>query len=201
MRHRIVFSLTLLALFLTMAPTALASSKWYVDGVHGNDKNSCKSAQTACKTIGHPISLASSGDSIMVAAATYTENLTISKSLTIIGSGAMTTVIDGGGHGTVVTISSTRVALSKLTIQHGGGGILNAGTLTISYSTISNNTGFLFGFGAGIFNRGTLTINSSFIAQNEVAGGVHPRPLLPRFRRRHLQCRYGDHQQQHHQRE
>ena len=164
MKHRLVFhSLMLLAVFLALTSTVLASSTWYVDGVHGSDSKNCKSRQHACKTIGHAISLAHSGDSIMVAAATYTENLTISKSLTIIGSGAMTTVIDGGGHGTVVTISSTRVALSKLTIQHGGGGILNAGTLTISYSTIRNNTGFLFGFGAGIFNRGTLTrdVNTS----------------------------------------
>jgi hypothetical protein len=33
----------LVALFLALAPTALASSKWYVDGVNGNDKNNCKS--------------------------------------------------------------------------------------------------------------------------------------------------------------
>jgi hypothetical protein len=52
---------------------------------------------TACKTIKHAISLASSGDTIMVAAATYTENLTIGISLKVIGSGARTTIVDGGG--------------------------------------------------------------------------------------------------------
>ncbi len=97
-------SLLLLALFLALAPTASAGSTWFVDGVHGSDNNNCKTPQTACKTIKHAISLASSGDSIMVAAATYNENLTISKSLTIIGSGARTTIVDGGFVSRVFTI-------------------------------------------------------------------------------------------------
>jgi hypothetical protein len=49
-----------------------------------------------CKTIGHAISLAASGDSIMVAAAAYTtEKPDISISLNVIGSSANTTIIDG----------------------------------------------------------------------------------------------------------
>jgi len=80
MRHILTFSsLAFGALFVALAPAALASNTWYVDGVNGNDNNDCKTAQTACQTIGHAISLASSQDSIMVAPATYKENLTISK--------------------------------------------------------------------------------------------------------------------------
>jgi hypothetical protein len=100
MKHRL--GLPFLVFFLTLSSTALASTTWYVDGVKGNDSNGCKSPQHACKTITHAISLASSGDSIMVAAATYTENLTIGFSLKIVGSGAKTTIIDGGGIKTVV---------------------------------------------------------------------------------------------------
>src|ERR1700726_2766188 len=88
--------LPLLVLFLASVPIALASSTWYVDGITGSDKNNCKSPQTACKTIRHAISLASSGDSIMIASATYTENLRIPFDLNMIGSGASTTIIDGG---------------------------------------------------------------------------------------------------------
>ena len=74
-----------------LAPAAMASTTWYVNGVNGSDTNNCKTPQTACKTIKHAISLTSSGDSIMVAAATYTEwNLTINSSLKIFGSGAAT---------------------------------------------------------------------------------------------------------------
>jgi hypothetical protein len=186
MKHRFVFhSLLLLAVFLALAPTALASSTWYVDGVNGSDNNNCKSPQTACKTIGHAVSLAHSRDSVMVAPATYRENLTIGFSLKVIGSAAATTLVDGGGLGTVVTIPSTgaHVALSKLTIFNGvahgsaldGGGIYNSGTLTISNSTIAGNSagGYSPGNGGGIYNSGTLTISNSTIINNS-AGGYSP---------------------------
>src|SRR5215472_8325393 len=97
MKGKLITILVLVAPFLVLAPTALASATWYVNGVSGSDSNNCMSAQTGCKTIGHAISLASSGDSIIVAPATYTENLTISVSLKILGSGATTAIIDGGG--------------------------------------------------------------------------------------------------------
>ncbi|MGC2111844.1 MAG: hypothetical protein WA655_20170 [Candidatus Korobacteraceae bacterium] len=64
---------TLLVLFLAIVPKAFASSNWYVDGVHGSDSNDCRSFQHSCGTIGHAITLASSGDSIFVASATYPE--------------------------------------------------------------------------------------------------------------------------------
>jgi nitrous oxidase accessory protein NosD len=83
---RIHSSLLMTALLMGLAPTALASTTWYVDGVNGSD--SCMSPATACKTIGRAITLASPGDSIMIAAATYKENLTIGKSLNLIGAGA-----------------------------------------------------------------------------------------------------------------
>lgn len=75
MKLKLTFNaLLVLALFSALAPVAFASTTWYVNGVSGSDSNPCKSLTTACKTIGHAISLAASGDSIMVAGATYTEN-------------------------------------------------------------------------------------------------------------------------------
>ena len=76
MKYRLM--LVLLVLFLAIVPNALASGSWYVDGVHGNDDDDCKSLQPPCKTIGHASPLASSGDSIFVAGTTYKENLAIS---------------------------------------------------------------------------------------------------------------------------
>jgi hypothetical protein len=52
----------------------VASTTWYVNGVAGSDSNNCLSPTTACKTIGHAIGLAASGDIVRVAAAIYTEN-------------------------------------------------------------------------------------------------------------------------------
>jgi hypothetical protein len=171
--------LLLLAMFLAIASTALASTTWYVNGVSGSDNNNCMSSQIACKTIGHAISLASSGDSIMVAAAIYTENLTIGLSLKILGSGSTTTIIDGGKAGGVVTISnaSAHVALSRVTIRNGrvpfyGGGIYNSGTLIVSDSTLSGNTvsntcyNICPAFGGGIYNIGALTINKTTLSEN-----------------------------------
>lgn len=91
--NRVQTSLLLTALFLSLAPTAQASSTWYVNGVSGSDSNACISPTSACKTIGHAVSLAASGDSIIVAAATYWENLTIGISLNVVGSGARTTIV------------------------------------------------------------------------------------------------------------
>jgi hypothetical protein len=178
MTHRQFITLSLAAMFLALAPTALASTTWYVDGVNGNDSNNCTSSLTACKTIGHAISLASSADSIMVAAATYTENLTIGISLNVIGSGASTTIIDGNRAGTVVTVNTyAHLSISKLTIRNGyssnGGGVYNYGTLTVQYAAISNNVASFKGGGA--LNLGTLSIINSTVSGNGASqngGGV-----------------------------
>src|SRR5215471_2690787 len=134
MKYKITTTL-LLALCVPIA----SATTWYVNGVSGSNSNNCKSSTTPCKIIGHAISLAASGDTIVVAAATYKENLSIGKSLNIIGSGASAPIIDGRSLGTVVTISNANahVTLSKLTIRHGvGGGIANVGTLMVNNSTI-----------------------------------------------------------------
>jgi|SRR5581483_7956566 len=179
---RTLLSVGVLVLFLTSLPLVSASTKWYVDGVNGNDSNNCLSPTTACKTIGHAISLSSSGDSVSVAEATYTENLTISISLKLIGASPTTTIIDGGAVNTVVSVpnTNTRVTLSKLTIRNGkittslfsrrgGGGIFNTGTLTVSNSTITANSvyaGTVVVYGGGVFNSGTLIISNSTLDGN-----------------------------------
>ncbi len=176
--------LLLMALFLAVAPTAVASTTRYVNGVTGSDSNNCLSPTTACKTIGHAISLSVSGDSISVAAATYKENLGIDFNLNILGSGAATTIIDGGSVATVVSISkaTAHVTLSKLTIRNGvannGGGIYNSGALTMNNGVISKNTAKAvsgFARGGGIYNNDTLTINNSVVVGNSAdtdAGGI-----------------------------
>jgi hypothetical protein len=100
------------ALFLCLTPLAMASTTWHVNGISGSDSNECKSSTSACKTIGHAISLAAPGDSIMIAAATYTENLTVGISLTLVGSGPGTTIIDRGGIDRVLLISQRSAKVS-----------------------------------------------------------------------------------------
>jgi len=184
-----------MALSLVLTPAALTSTR-YVNGLNGSDSNSCTSATTPCKTIGHAISLAASGDTVMVAAATYAENLTINITVNVIGSGASTTIIDGGGVRTAVTISNStaHVTLSKLTIRNGkatsGGGINNSGTLTLTSSTVSGNWApipcvhfFVFceisrgtASGGGIYNSGALTISNSIISGNHAGSYCNANP-------------------------
>jgi hypothetical protein len=170
----------LLALLLALTPTAFASV-WYVDGVHGSDNNDCKTRQTACRTIGHAISLVSSGDTIGVGSATYTENLMIGVNLKLIGSGAKTTIINGfDTNNPVVTISATttaaHVTLSGVTIQHGNPGVWNQrfGSLMVIRSAVIENSASSFSnsFGGGIRNYGILTISQSTVANNFATCGA-----------------------------
>lgn len=173
------------------APAALASSKWYVDGVNGSDANDCTSKETACKTIGSALQRSARGDSIMVGAATYLENLTMPHGLNIVGAGAASTIIDGGGLGNVIFNNAIEVAVSGVTMRNGGGdgggGVGDGGnvyncfaSLTISDSVISrgrvrSGPGF-DGYGGGIYNcpGSTLTLINTTISENsaEEGGGI-----------------------------
>src|SRR5215472_6232652 len=160
-----------IALLLTQAPIALAATTWYVNGVDGSDSHNCESPLTACKTIGHAISLAASGDAVTIAAATYIENVTIPVSLTVTGSGAGGTIIDGNASGSVVKIpnASTHVTLSNVTLRNGWaeGGCAR------------RFNGIVPSCGGGVYNTGTLAMNNSVITGNVARGhGCFPFPNL-----------------------
>ena len=186
MKSRKLIYVAVLTLFAAV-PTAMASSKWYVDGVHGNDNNNCESRRHACKTISNALSLTLPGDSIFVAPAIYHETLFIYFNLAIIGSGAKTTIVDGGGvNGQVAVVGSepkVPVTLSGMTFRNGagqedGGGIYNCfGTLTVIDSIITRNRinsgNGSFGYGAGIYNcpSSTLTLINTTVSNNSALIG------------------------------
>jgi hypothetical protein len=97
------------------------------------------------------------------------------------------TIIDGGQAGTVVTISTgSVVTLSNFTIRNGsacpsdqcvlinGGGISNAGVLTINNSTVSGNIAIArsHSYGGGLVNIGTVTIKNSTFSGNTAGCGT-----------------------------
>jgi hypothetical protein len=111
----------------------------------------------------------------------------IANGVTITGPGANKLTIKGGGAASdfsVLTVNSgISAVLSGITISNGnhslsGGGIANAGNLTVANSAIiSNTTGV---DGGGIFNdTGTLTVLNSTIANNTAktrgGGGISSR--------------------------
>jgi hypothetical protein len=114
--------------------------------------------------------------------------LVIPQALTIAGPGAGVITLDGGGVSPtgashrVITNRADGVTISGLTIAHGvdaspnlsqGGGILNAGTMTLDKVVLTGNQATGFGEGGGVYNLGTLTVtNSAFIANGTLRSGI-----------------------------
>jgi len=101
-------------------------------------------------------------DTISVAAGTYTENIVIdAKTLHIVGAGSGSTVLDGGGADTVLTINDVDDGtLEGVTVQNGygsmGGGLTldEAAAFTLSDVTFDANEG-AHGGGVYIYNQST----------------------------------------------
>jgi hypothetical protein len=105
---------------------------------------------------------------------------TLAHSISIEGPGPdqLTVRRDSGGDYRIFTVAAdTTVSIIGLTVANGhvvsddGGGIYNAGTLTISNCTISGNTAVIPDFisggdGGGIYNGGTLTVSNSTLRGN-----------------------------------
>jgi len=74
-------------------------------------------------TIQQGINAASPGDTVYVRSGTYYEHVTIGKSLTLQGEDKDTTVIDGGGSGSVIYITANYVTISGFKVTNGEYGI------------------------------------------------------------------------------
>jgi predicted outer membrane repeat protein len=95
--------------------------------------------------------------------------LVISKNMAITGPGANLLTISGGGAGRIffISVEGITVSLSGMTITGGnvqiGGGISNAGNLTVSECHVTGNTASL---GGGLYSDGTLTLLRSTVSNN-----------------------------------
>ncbi len=102
-----------------------------------------------------------------------TGDLDITSAVGIIGSDAMTTLINGAGIDRVFHVASGGVAVtSNLTIRTGladsGGGIRNDGNLILINTAVINNSAT--GTGGGIYNAGDLNLYDSDVSDNVGAG-------------------------------
>jgi hypothetical protein len=139
------------------------------------------------------IASASSGDQIVFDPALNGQTITLAsgelllnKDLTITGPGAGLLTVSGNNASRVFEVASgVTDSISGLALSHGraaptGGGILNAGTLTLSNATVSGNLVYSGGgdldFGGGIYNSGTLTVQNSTVTGNVAFG---PTPDTP----------------------
>ncbi|MCP4543321.1 MAG: hypothetical protein GY832_39915 [Chloroflexi bacterium] len=122
---------------------------------------------------------------------TYTENITVTKGITITGVSSATTVIDGGGVGNAVTIITDNVTLVNFTVRGGydcggggpfaacGGVVVDSGDdavfltgVSITDNTVVSNTG------SGVFvtRADGVLIENNVIHDNGFGGGVDPIP-------------------------
>lgn len=120
---------------------------------------------------------------IDVAAGTYLETVTISRSLTIQGQGALNTIVNGGGAGRVfqIEVASTVVTLTGITISNGnsdrGGGIYmdTYTSVIVKDSILSGNVASMNG--GAIYNNifATVTISNSSLSNNSafIGGGIY----------------------------
>ena len=105
--------------------------------------------------------------------------------VTIAGAGMTGTVIDGRGNTPrlLLVAADATVVIKDLTLRGGagkrepGGGIDNAGTLTLNDVTVTDNhiqgpASGADGAGGGIYNTGTLKLLGSTISGNSSAGGL-----------------------------
>ncbi len=156
---------------------------------------------TTAGTLRYWLANAASGDTInfnLTYPATITLDCTdngplvISQDLTISGPGAANLAISGGlpsanACQVFVVNAAVTATISGVTIENGicnsaiclsGGGIQNSGTLTVSNSTLSGNSGGIYNgnAGGGIFNDGgTLTVSNSTLSANSAdqGGGIY----------------------------
>ncbi len=126
-RFRVVGSvggsaLLLAASFVAASGVAASGGTLYVapGGASGGAGTSCETAAYA--TINSAVSAAAAGDTVMVCAGTYKEDVAVSKPLVLVGQGA---TIDATGFDNGVKISASNVTLTGFTVENATGeGIL-----------------------------------------------------------------------------
>jgi len=149
----------------------------YVATTGSDSGNDCTVSGSPCATVIHAVQEAFSGDTVSIAAGTYTEtgHINVPNDLQFVGAGVDQSILDGGGTHRVVYIGSATVSFTDLTIQNGNisdgsgaGGILNGGDLTLTRVKVTNNTAA--SVGGGIITFGNLTITDSTISNNHATG-------------------------------
>ena len=208
---RLVIPVGLATLFLafllgglrTAIPIHADPGTLYVDGTSGSDTTPCTVPSAPCATIGYALSQARDGDTILVARGTYTENLTLTRTLDLLGSHAPdwatrcltapSSLVNGGGNGPVLVIDGDCSPLVEgFVFSNGhhtgdGGGVRLVGgaAATLRSNWILSNTAQECGGGVYVGPYGTRppAVISNVIAGNYAAasgGGmcVETRPAL-----------------------
>lgn len=94
---------------------------------------------TSLSTIQEAINHAKEGDVIFVPSGTYYEHVIVNKSVSLVGENPNTTIIDGNGTGSVLTVTANNVTITGFTVQNGGLNGKGINLYRCDGSTIYNN--------------------------------------------------------------
>lgn len=119
-------------------------------------------------TIQGAINAASDGDTVFVRNGTYYENVTVDKSLSLIGESRKTTIIDGGKKGIVANIVANSVVLTGFTIKNSGLYYPNSSICLngANFINITDNIIEQSNYGILLLSSNNITINANQIADN-----------------------------------
>jgi len=139
---------------------------FYVDDGAPNGGNGSKAHPF--NRIQDAVNASDDGDTIRVWEGVYYENVVVNRSVSLIGNGSETTVIDGGGAGDIVRVEADYVTINGFEIQNSGsrfdaGIVVQANNTIIMWNNISNNE-------IGIYldyNTGSITIMRNTILSND----------------------------------
>jgi len=181
-KQLILIMLCLIAVLISVSTVSAAS--YYVNDTNGNDFTNTGGINDPFKTIYKGVSSATDGDTVNIAAGTYTGNnnkdIQIDKDITIQGAGQNQTIIDSSGTKAFTIASGTNVTITGLTIKNANGSaIMSSGggenpTISINQCTFINNSWpGLDKYGGAISFIGTMTVNGcTFINNTAEYGGA-----------------------------
>ncbi len=197
LNHKINSAILAAVIGVLLLTASTRAATYTVDTTADNATSTpCTAAANDC-TLRGAINRASDSDTIIFDANVFASaqtitlsrnqlNISVSGSITIRVTGAAPVTVSGNNMSSVFVIAQTaNVTIDGLkvtggTSNIGGGGIYNSGTLTITNSTVSNNSDTTAansgGDGGGIYNGGSLTLSNSTVSNNSASqqgGGIY----------------------------
>jgi len=117
---------------------------------------------TDFSTVQAAINNASDGDTVFVCNGTYFENVVVNKTVVLVGEDRDTTIIDGGGNGFAIHVTSDNVSVSGFTVRNSGSPIVQVSN--VDNCNLTGNT-VIDGF-VGIY---LLNVKGSYIGSNTIS--------------------------------
>ncbi len=121
---------------------AAGAKQFYVSAKHGNNANPC-TASAPCKTIQHAVASAHPGDTVFVEKGLYSQFVSITKRLTLVGQGQPVDDLHGRSSGFAIDGPKTAgTVITGFTIKHStfeGIIVVHTAHITITKNVIENN--------------------------------------------------------------